>query len=70
MQMKWSELDIPTLKGIYEKEAADLKAALISGSSWEELREQRQKVTDLAIALHKKRFFGANPAESSLRKEE
>jgi hypothetical protein len=69
MKMNWSELDLDALKDAYEKESSKLKAALLNGTSWEELRDQRQKVTELAIALHKKINTSANPAESTDRSE-
>lgn len=69
MEMNWSELDVDALKNAYEKESAKLKASLLNGSSWEEMKEQRQKVTELAIALHKKINSTANPAESTDRSE-
>ena len=59
--------DLPILKLMYEKEAEQLQKSLLNGASWDEVREQRKKVTDLAIALHKKRFAASNPAESSSR---
>ena len=67
MDVNWSSYDLPTLKILYEAEAARLRDALINGSTWEETWEQRKKVTDLAIALHKKRTASSNPAETSLR---
>jgi hypothetical protein len=60
-------LDINILKQMYEKEAMVLKSALLNGASWEEVRDQRRKVTELSIALHKLRFNSNNPAESSSR---
>lgn len=67
--MKWSEFDVEELRSTYEKEAAKLKASLLNGSSWEELKEQRIRVTELAIALHKKINISSNPAESADRSE-
>lgn len=69
MEMNWSELDVDALKNAYEKESAKLKASLLNGSSWEEMKEQRQKVTELAIALYKKINTTTNPAESTNRSE-
>lgn len=67
--MKWSQFDVNELKNTYEKESAKLKASLLSGTSWEALKDQRQKVTELAIALHKKINSSSNPAESTDRSE-
>lgn len=69
MEIKWSELDVDELRNVYEKESSKLKASLINGTSWEELKDQRQKVTELAIALHKKINSTGNPAESADRSE-
>jgi hypothetical protein len=65
-QTLWS-LDLDTLKLLYDKEAAALRTALINGASWEDVKEQRKIVTDLAITLHKKRMGFPNPAESKIR---
>ena len=67
MDMKLCSYDLPVLKVMYEQEAEVLQRALLNGATWEEVREQRKKVTDLAIAMHKKRFASTNPAESSSR---
>jgi len=69
MKTNWSELDVEELRNAYEKESAKLKASLLNGISWEELKDQRQKVTELAIALHKKINTSGNPAESIDRSE-
>jgi hypothetical protein len=69
MKSNWNELDVDELRDVFEKESAKLKASLLSGSSWEELKDQRQKVTELAIALHKKINTSSNPAESADRSE-
>jgi hypothetical protein len=69
MKVKWNELNVDELRKVYEKESALLKTSLLNGNSWEELKEQRLKVTELAIALHKKINTSANPAESTGRDE-
>jgi hypothetical protein len=69
METNWSDLDVDTLREAYEKESAQLKASLLSGTSWEDMKDQRKKVTDLAIALHKKLHNSGNPAESMDRSE-
>lgn len=69
MEMNWSEMDVDELRDVYEKESSKLKISLINGISWEELKDQRTKVTELAIALHKKINSTSNPAESIDRSE-
>jgi hypothetical protein len=49
---------------VYEKEQAELTSRLLSGSLWNEVKEQRKKLTEIAVALHKKaQAMGLNPAE-------
>lgn len=69
METNWSEMDLDSLRDVYEKESAKLKASLLSGTSWDEMKDQRKKVTELAIALHKKMHVSGNPAESMDRSE-
>lgn len=69
MELNWSEMDVDALRLAYEEEASKLKAALLNGASWEEMKDQRKAVTELAIALHKKINTSGNPAESADRSE-
>jgi len=69
MEVNWSDLDIDALREAYEKESAQLKASLLSGTLWDDMKDQRKKVTELAIALHKKLHTSGNPAESMDRSE-
>lgn len=67
MKIRWHELDVNILKMLFEKEFFKLKEALLKGIAWDDLKEQRQKVTELSIALHKKIYSSQNPAESAGR---
>jgi hypothetical protein len=69
MQKNLWALDLNILKMMYEKEAMSLKNALLSGSSWEDVRDQRRKVTEISIAIHKLRHNSNNPAETSSRQD-
>jgi hypothetical protein len=62
-----SSLDLDTLKAIYQKEEEILKAKLLNGALWQEVKENIKIVTKLSIALHKKHqsLHGRNPAEHS-----
>ena len=62
-------LDLNMLKIMYDNEASILKNALLNGASWEEVKDQRRKVTELAIAVHKLRYRSGNPAETSSRED-
>jgi hypothetical protein len=70
MERNLCSLDLNTLKVLYDKEAAALSDALLNGASWNEVREQRKNVTELAIEIHKRRYISSqNPAEQSIRSE-
>ena len=69
MESSWNELDVDALRTLYEQESSNLKGALLQGTSWDDLKEQRLKVTELSIALHKKIHATSNPAESTDRSE-
>ena len=49
----WS-LDVDTLKKMYTDESAMLANALLEGSDWETLNEQRILVTGLSIIIEQK----------------
>jgi hypothetical protein len=64
MNHQLSDLDLETLKSMYEKEQAELTSKLLSGALWNEVKDQREKLTGIAIVLHRKaREMGLNPAE-------
>ncbi len=70
MDTSWNEFDVDTLRKLYEQESSSLKGALLQGISWNDLKDQRQKVTELSIILHKKIHAATgNPAESIDRSE-
>lgn len=63
------EFDADVLRAMYESESVKLRDALLDGASWDELRDQRKTVTELAAALHQHRGAQENPAESATRKD-
>ena len=64
MNLSLSNLDLDTLKAMYDKGQAELTSSLLSGALWNDLKEQRKKLTEIAIVLHKKaQALGLNPAE-------
>jgi hypothetical protein len=67
MHQDFSGLDPETLKTMYLKEEKELRSRLLNGALWHDLREQRKKLTELSIALHRKNQSteGMNPAEHS-----
>lgn len=70
MERNLCSFDLSSLKELYNKEAEILQVALLDGASWEDMKDQRLMVTELAIALHKKiHETTGNPAENSLRSD-
>ena len=65
MEKNLRGLDLLTLKALHEKEADELNNALLRGADWEDVREMRQRVTDLAIAMHEKRQLGVTDHPAS-----
>ncbi|MFL5740721.1 MAG: hypothetical protein ACJ75B_10925 [Flavisolibacter sp.] len=69
MDKKLCSIDLNLLKEMYECEVTRLRESLLGGRDWDELRDQRRTVTELAIALHQKRSQGNNPAENNSREK-
>lgn len=70
MKKDLCELNLEALRALYEAESSGLRRALINGLSWDELKDQRKNVTELAIAIHKKIYSETgNPAEKQVRKD-
>ncbi|MDB5251292.1 MAG: hypothetical protein JWP27_461 [Flaviaesturariibacter sp.] len=68
MEDNLNSLELDTLKRMHQSAAFRMQAALLSGSSWEDVREHREMVTELAIAIHRKEpAYFLNPAESPRR---
>ena len=69
MERNQCSFELEALKKLYEAEAEKLTVSLLNGATWEEVKDQRKLVTDLAIAVHKKKHSNSNPAETSMRKD-
>jgi hypothetical protein len=65
MRHNFSELNLESLKALYDKENERLQTRLLSGALWEEVKEERHTITELSIALHRKltELHALNPAE-------
>jgi len=64
MDSEFHVLDVDTLQALYQEEANRLNAELLGGATWDSVKEQKQKVVEIAIALHKKKYpLHFNPAE-------
>jgi hypothetical protein len=47
-------LDLSILKVLYDGECKELERKLLHGALWEELEQQRKKVSEISMILHKK----------------
>jgi len=68
MKDLWA-LDIDRLNQLYERESDELQQRLLNGTPWEEVFEQRKRVSQLSTIIYKKlnpQHF-SNPAEHSTR---
>ena len=47
-------LDLSILKALYDGECKELERKLLHGALWEEVEQQRKKVSEISMILHKK----------------
>lgn len=72
MYSEYTHLSMEQLASLYLKAEAELKTALLEGKSWEELREKKVYLTQLALQLHQRNSFDhrkSSPADKQIRKE-
>ena len=72
MEMDFSSFSLEQLNAMHEQANREMKAALLDGAAWEELRDKRMLVTQLSIQIAKKKLKkdAQNPADTSLQVEE
>ena len=71
MESEFHGLDLDTLQALYKEEAKRLNTELLGGATWDSVKEQKQKVTELAIVIHKKKYpLYFNPAEFASSRNE
>ena len=58
MHIDLSTLDLDVLKKLFTREANELHAKLLDGSSWQEVAEQRKIVTRTGTELYKRLHAG------------
>jgi len=54
MKADWMNLDVDILNRLYEAKEKELDAAVMRGSSWDEVRIKRQALTEISAALNEK----------------
>ncbi|RZM20844.1 MAG: hypothetical protein EOO88_35000 [Pedobacter sp.] len=71
MENDLTSLEINTLKRMHQSASFKMQSALLNGATWEEVQDQREIVTELAIAIHKKQpSYFLNPAEAPSRRSD
>ena len=58
MQIAYSDFDLETLHNLFRGEEDRLAADLLSGKTWQEAREQRKRLTDIAEAIYQRYYPG------------
>jgi hypothetical protein len=56
MHQPLENLEIKALEKMYLRQTKTLKYKLLSGAFWKNLLKEKNKVLELALAIHKKQF--------------
>ena len=51
-----NNLDTACLKALYDQQLNVMQTKLLTGSSWQEIQDDRRIATELAIELHKRAY--------------
>ncbi|MGE5520728.1 MAG: hypothetical protein ACM3VS_12425 [Candidatus Dadabacteria bacterium] len=66
MNAQYENLDLSTLRSMYDKKIQKLNSRLINGADWDDVADLRADVTELSIAIgYKSPGSVMNPAEHS-----
>ena len=71
MKEQGRNLDTNVLRTLYENEMVELQRELLSGASWEDVRERRHRILLLSREMYKRpnTINNPNPAEINLRND-
>jgi hypothetical protein len=68
MTHDFSSLTLEQLQLLYADANSHLMESLLKGAEWEEVREERIKVTCIAREIHHRKYpLGKTPAETAFR---
>lgn len=71
VDMKFDNLDLSSLKRIYETANLKFQEALIQGAEWREMQDQREFLVELAVAIQRKEpSYFMHPAASERTRDE
>ncbi|RYY41065.1 MAG: hypothetical protein EOO08_03395 [Chitinophagaceae bacterium] len=62
MKEELHHIDLDSLVRMHQSASFRLQAALLNGATWQEVHEQRELVTELSIAIQRRRTRPGNPA--------
>ena len=54
MNSELTQLELNTLKSMYEARVKELLQCLLSGASWESMKEIREELSELSLAMYEK----------------
>ncbi|GAA4342758.1 hypothetical protein [Flaviaesturariibacter amylovorans] len=63
MHPELHHIDLDSLVRMHQSAAFRLQAALLGGATWQEVQDQRELVTELSIAIQKRRTLNGSPAD-------
>ncbi|RYY84912.1 MAG: hypothetical protein EOO15_18275 [Chitinophagaceae bacterium] len=62
MKEELHHIDLESLVRMHQSASFRLQAALLSGATWQEVQDQRELVTELSIAIQRRRTRRGHPA--------
>gem|GEM_PF-2870135 len=68
MNNELHHIELESLVRMHQSASFRLQAALLNGATWQEVQDQRELVTELSIAIQRRRSRAVNPAEAPSRK--
>ncbi|TCZ72792.1 hypothetical protein [Flaviaesturariibacter aridisoli] len=67
MNQELHHIDLESLVRMHQTASFRLQAALLNGATWQEVQDQRELVTELSIAIQRRRSRRTHPAANSGR---
>ena len=67
MNEELHHIDLESLVRMHQTASFRLQAALLSGATWQEVQDQRELVTELSIAIQRRRTRRSHPAADTGR---
>lgn len=68
MNQELHHIDLESLVRMHQTASFRLQAALLNGATWQEVQDQRELVTELSIAIQRRRTRRGHPAADDFRR--